>query len=112
MKRAIDQISASVTRARHKLRDHIDSWAIADDGLEITRSTTELCALVEYAVRGFGTFERARIMLSCSTPMSVFIDTSRVERVISRFVDLALSASQPGHHISVSVEKHPTRAAV
>lgn len=117
MKRAIDyikasHISASVTRARHKLRDHIDMRAIAEDGLEIRRCTTELCALVEYAIRGLASVHRERIVLACPAPMSVFLDAARVERVISRFVELALSASQPEHHIRVSVERRGERAAI
>lgn len=112
MKRAIDHLSASVTRARHKLRDRIDAKAIADDTLCITRSTTELCALVEYTLRAFPPVDRDRVVFTFDTPVSVFVDASRVARVISRFVELALSASQPGKNISVAIEKREARAAV
>jgi CheY-like chemotaxis protein len=42
----------------------------------------------------------------------VFVDAARVARVISRYVELALSASQPGKRISVAIEKREARAAV
>ncbi len=112
MKRAIDHLSASVTRARHKLRDRIDARAIADDTLAISRSTTELCALVEYTLRALPPPDRERVVFSCESPISVFVDASRVARVISRFVELALSASQPGKSISVAIEKRDVRAAI
>lgn len=112
MKRAIDHLSASVTRARHKLRDRIDARAIADDNLSITRSTTELCALVEYTLRALPPADRERVVFTCDAPVSVFVDASRVARVFSRFVELALSASQPGKNISVAIEKREVRAAV
>lgn len=112
MMRAIDNISASVTRARHKLCDHIDACAIEDERFEINQSTIDLCALVEYAIRGFSSSQRERIKVACGAPMSAFVDAVRVERVISHFVELALCASQPDHRISVSVERRGERAAL
>lgn len=112
MKRAIDNITASVTRARHKLRDHMDARAIEDERLEITQCTIDLCALVEYAIRGFSSTQRERIELGRDAPLSAFVDAARLERVVSRFVELALRASQPDHRISVSVQRRGERAAI
>jgi CheY-like chemotaxis protein len=90
----------------------MDARAIADDTLAITRSTTELSALIEYTLRAFPPVDRERVVFTCDSPVSIFVDASRVARTMSRFIELALSASQPGKSIAVSIEKRESRAAI